>query len=183
MEKDKELEEKRNNSIKTQKEELSNIINNNTKNIEQLKTTYQILIDDKDNRIKELEEEIISYEKEIDKIKEDNDKLKNECRKDKILSEAEVNNLKNQKIELQCLLEHGSSNNSLISLNNKDEKVKKMENELNIKNKQIILLTQNHENDLKELNLSIEMLKQKILQLEQENTSLTKTKNKEKINE
>ena len=168
IEKDKELEDKRFNSIKTQKEELSNIINNNTKNIEQLKTTYQILIDDKDNRIKELEEEIISYEKEIDTIKEENDKLKNECRKDKILSEAEVNNLKNQKIELQCLLEHSGSNNSLIVLNNKDEQVKKMENELNIKNKQIILLTQNHENDLKELNLSIEILKQKILQLEQE---------------
>ena len=173
MEKDKELEEKRNNSIKTQKEELSNIINNNTKNIEQLKTTYQILIDDKDNRIKELEEEIISYEKEIDTIKEENDKLKNECRKDKILSEAEVNNLKNQKIELQCLLEHSGSNNSLINLNNKDEQVKKMENELNIKNKQIILLTQNHENDLKELNLSIEKLKQKIIQL-QENEESTK---------
>ena len=168
MEKDKELEEKRNNSIKTQKEELSNIINNNTKNIEQLKTTYQILIDDKDNRIKELEEEIISYEKEIDTIKEENDKLKNDSRKDKILSEAEVNNLKNQKIELQCLLEHGGSNNSLMNINNKDENLKKMENELNIKNKQIILLTQNHENDLKELNLSIEILKQKILQLEQE---------------
>ena len=168
MEKDKELEEKRNNSIKTQKEELSNIINNNTKNIEQLKTTYQILIDDKDNRIKELEEEIISYEKEIDTIKEENDKLKNDSRKDKILSEAEVNNLKNQKIELQCLLEHGGSNNSLMNINNKDENLKKIENELNIKNKQIILLTQNHENDLKELNLSIEILKQKILQLEQE---------------
>lgn len=126
IEKDKELEDKRFNSIKTQKEELSNIINNNTKNIEQLKTTYQILIDDKDNRIKELEEEIISYEKEIDTIKEENDKLKNECRKDKILSEAEVNNLKNQKIELQCLLEHSGSNNSLINLNNKDEQVKKM---------------------------------------------------------
>ena len=171
--KDKELEDKRFNSIKTQKEELSNIINNNTKNIEQLKTTYQILIDDKDNRIKELEEEIISYEKEIDTIKEENDKLKNECRKDKILSEAEVNNLKNQKIELQCLLEHSGSNNSLINLNNKDEQVKKMENELNIKNKQIILLTQNHENDLKELNLSIEKLKQKIIQL-QENEESTK---------
>ena len=167
IEKDKELEDKRFNSIKTQKEELSNIINNNTKNIEQLKTTYQILIDDKDNRIKELEEEIISYEKEIDTIKEENDKLKNECRKDKILSEAEVNNLKNQKIELQCLLEHSGSNNSLINLNNKDEQVKKMENELNIKNKQIILLTQNHENDLKELNLSIEKLKQKIIQLQE----------------
>ena len=173
IEKDKELEDKRFNSIKTQKEELSNIINNNTKNIEQLKTTYQILIDDKDNRIKELEEEIISYEKEIDTIKEENDKLKNECRKDKILSEAEVNNLKNQKIELQCLLEHSGSNNSIINLNNKDEQVKKMENELNIKNKQIILLTQNHENDLKELNLSIEKLKQKIIQL-QENEESTK---------
>ena len=178
MEKDKELEEKRNNSIKAQKEELSNIINNNTKNIEQLKTTYQILIDDKDNRIKELEEEIISYEKEIDTIKEENDKLKNDCRKDKILSEAEVNNLKNQKIELQCLLEHGGSNNSLINISNKDENLKKMENELNIKNKQIILLTQNHENDLKELNLSIQMLKQKILQLEEEN-SINKEKNNE----
>ena len=178
MEKDKELEEKRNNSIKAQKEELSNIINNNTKNIEQLKTTYQILIDDKDNRIKELEEEIISYEKEIDTIKEENDKLKNDCRKDKILSEAEVNNLKNQKIELQCLLEHGGINNSLINISNKEKKKKKMENELNIKNKQIILLTQNHENDLKELNLSIQMLKQKILQLEEE-SSINKEKNNE----
>ena len=178
MEKDKELEEKRNNSIKTQKEELSNIINNNTKNIEQLKTTYQILIDDKDNRIKELEEEIISYEKEIDILKEEKEKLKSECRKDKILSEAEVNNLKNQKIELQCLLEQGNSGNNLINIYNKEEKekIKKMENEINIKNKQITLLTQNHENDLKELNLAIEMLKQKILQLEEENNNIISNK-------
>ena len=137
--------------IKSEKEELNNIIINNNKNIEQLKTTYQLLIDGKEARIKELEEEIISYEKEIDTLKEEIDKLKSDCRKDKILSEAEVNNLKNQKIELQCLLEQGS-NNSLLNINNKEdkEKIKKMENEINIKNKQIILLTQNHENDLKE---------------------------------
>ena len=36
-----------------------------------------------------------------------------------------------------------------------------------------MLLTQNHENDLKELNLSIEKLKQKIIQL-QENEESTK---------
>ena len=170
-EKDELLEEKSNNSIKSQKEELSNIINNNTKNIEQLKQTYQILIDDKDHRIKELEEEIITYEKEIDKIKEENDKLKSECRKDKILSEAEVNNLKNQKIELQCLLEQKGGNN--IFIKDDKEKIDKMQNEINIKNKQIILLTQNHENDLKELNLAIEMLKQKILQLEEEKNVLS----------
>ena len=170
-EKDGLLEEKSNNSIKSQKEELSNIINNNTKNMEQLKQTYQILIDDKDNRIKELEEEIISYEKEIDKIKEENDKLKSECRKDKILSEAAVNNLKNQKIELQCLLEQKGGNN--IFIKDDKEKINKMQNEIIIKNKQIILLTQNHENDLKELNLAIEMLKQKILQLEEEKNILS----------
>jgi len=180
-EKDKEIENKNANTIKSEKDELKNIIINNTKNIEQLKTTYQLLIDGKDNRIKELEEEIIVYEKEIDELKEENDKLKAECRKDKILSEAEVNNLKNQKIELQCLLEQGGSNNSLINLNNKEdkEKIKKMENEINIKNKQIILLTQNHENDLKELNLAIEMLKHKIIQLEEENNNLSSVNNKE----
>ena len=181
VEKDQEIEDKRANLIKSEKDELNNIIMNNTKNMEQLKTTYQLLIDGKDNRIKELEEEIALYEKEIDILKEENNKLKTECRKDKILSEAEVNNLKNQKIELQCLLEQGGSGNNLINIHNKEdkEKIKKMENELNIKNKQIILLTQNHENDLKELDLAIEMLKHKIIQLEEENTSLSSVINKE----
>ena len=180
IEKDQQIEEKRSNMIKSEKEELNNIIINNNKNIEQLKTTYQLLIDGKEARIKELEEEIISYEKEIDTLKEEIDKLKSDCRKDKILSEAEVNNLKNQKIELLCLLEQGS-NNSLLNINNKEdkEKIKKMENEINIKNKQIILLTQNHENDLKELNLAIEMLKHKIIQLEEENNSLSSEINKD----
>ena len=181
IEKDRQIEDKRSCVIKSEKDELNNIIINNTKNIEQLKTTYQLLIDGKDIRIKELEEEILNYEKEIDILKEENDKLKSECRKDKILSEAEVNNLKNQKIELQCLLEQGGSNNSLISMNNKEDKerIKKMENEINIKNKQIILLTQNHENDLKELNLAIEMLKHKIIQLEEENNCLSLEINKD----
>ena len=138
--------------------------------MEQLKTVYQLLIDGKDNRIKELEEEIISYEKEIELLKDEINNLKSECRKDKILSEAEVNNLKNQKIELQCLLEQGGggSNNTLLNMTSltandtfDKERTIKLENEIKIKNKQILLLTQNHENDLKELNLAIEMLKQK----------------------
>ena len=105
--------------MQNQKDELNNVIQNNTKNLEQLKTIYQLLIDGKDNRIKELEEEIISYEKEIELLKEENNNLKNECRKDKILSEAEVNNLKNQKIELQCLLEQGGgSSNTLLNMTN-----------------------------------------------------------------
>ena len=177
-EKDREIEEKHINSMKNQKEDLNNIILNNNKNLEQLKATYQLLIDGKDTRIKELEEEIISYEKEIDTLKEENSKLKNEYRKDKILSVAEVNNLKNQKMELQCLLEQGNSNNNLINMNNNNDKIKKLENEINIKNKQIILLTQNHENDLKELNLAIEMLKHKISQLEEENSSLSERNKK-----
>ena len=102
--------------------------------------------------------------------------------KDKILSEVEVNNLKNQKMELQCLLEQGGSNNNTllnmanittINDNSDKEKIIKLENEIKIKNKQIMLLTQNHENDLKELNLAIEMLKQKISQLEEENICLS----------
>ena len=182
LEKDQEIDEIRNNYLKTQKDELNNVIKNNTKNLEQLKTVYQLLIDGKDNRIKELEEEIISYEKEIELLKDEINNLKSECRKDKILSEAEVNNLKNQKIELQCLLEQGAggSSNTLLNMTSftandsyDKEKVIKLENEIIRKNKQISILTQNHENDLKELNLSIEMLKQKISQLEEENTSLS----------
>ena len=186
LQKDQELEEIRNISTKNQKDELNNVIQNNTKNLEQLKSIYQLLIDGKDNRIKELEEEIISYEKEIELLKEENNKLKIECRKDKILSEAEVNNLKNQKIELQCLLEQGGSNNTLLNMTNignndssEKEKIIKLENEIKIKNKQIMLLTQNHENDLKELNLAIEMLKQKISQLEEENICLSARNKKE----
>ena len=184
LEKEQEIEDLQNNSLKNQKEELNNVIQNNNKNLEQLKTIYQLLIDGKDNRIKELEEEIISYEKEIELLKEENNNLKNECRKDKILSEAEVNNLNNQKIELQCLLEQGVGNNSTIlnmtNLTSNDnidkERVIKLENEIKIKNKQILLLTQNHENDLKELNLDIELLKQKIFQLEEENICLSSRK-------
>ena len=188
IEKEKELEEIKNLCTKNQKDELNNIIQNNNKNLEQLKNIYQLLIDGKDNRIKELEEEIISYEKELEILKEENNNLKNECRKDKILSEAEVNNLKNQKIELQCLLEQGGgSSNTLLNLtnisyndNNSDkEKIIKLENEIQIKNKQIMLLTQNHENYLKELNLAIEMLKQKISQLEEENICLSARNKKE----
>ena len=187
LQKDQELEEIRNISVKNQKDELNNVIQNNTKNLEQLKSIYQLLIDGKDNRIKELEEEILAYEKEIEILKEENNNLKNECRKDKILSEAEVNNLKNQKIELQCLLEQGGgSSNTLLNMtsvqdNTDKEKIIKLENEIKIKNKQILLLTQNHENDLKELNLAIEMLKQKISQLEEENTCLS-ARNREEDN-
>ena len=187
LQKDQELEEIRNISVKNQKDELNNVIQNNTKNLEQLKSIYQLLIDGKDNRIKELEEEILAYEKEIESLKEENNNLKNECRKDKILSEAEVNNLKNQKIELQCLLEQGGgSSNTLLNMtsvqdNTDKEKIIKLENEIKIKNKQILLLTQNHENDLKELNLAIEMLKHKISQLEEENTCLS-ARNREEDN-
>ena len=188
LEKDEEIEKIRNDSMQNQKDELNNVIQNNTKNLEQLKTIYQLLIDGKDNRIKELEEEIISYEKEIELLKEENNNLKNECRKDKILSEAEVNNLKNQKIELQCLLEQGGgSSNTLLNMTNitsndnvDKEKIINLENEIKIKNKQIMLLTQNHENDLKELNLAIEMLKQKISQLEEENICLSARNKKDK---
>ena len=188
LEKDEEIEKIINDLMQNQKDELNNVIQNNTKNLEQLKTIYQLLIDGKDNRIKELEEEIISYEKEIELLKEENNNLKNECRKDKILSEAEVNNLKNQKIELQCLLEQGGgSSNTLLNMTNitsndnvDKEKIIKLENEIKIKNKQIMLLTQNHENDLKELNLAIEMLKQKISQLEEENICLSARNKKDK---
>ena len=109
---------------------------------------------------------------------------------EKIVSEAEVNNLKNQKIELQCMLEHGGgSSNTLLNItgiSNNDisnkEKIMKLENEINIKNQQITLLSQNHENDLKELNLAIVMFKQKISKLEEENNCLS-ARNKKENNE
>ena len=170
---EKEIENLRNNSINNQKEELNNIIQNNSKNLEQLKTIYQLLIDNKDNRIKELEEEILSHEKEIENLNEEIKNLRNETRKEKIILEAKINNLKNEKMELQCLLEHGGNssrrNSVLQEKDGENEKINKLESEIKVKNEQIILLTQNHENDLKELNLMIEMLKQKIAELEEEN--------------
>ena len=77
-------------------------------------------------------------------------------------------------MELQCLLENGGNNSNRKNsiLQEKDgetEKIDKLESEIKVKNEQIILLTKNHENDLKELNLAIEMLKQKIAELEEEN--------------
>ena len=124
-----EIDNLKNNSINHQKEELNNIIQNNTKNLEQLKTIYQLLIDNKDNRIKELEEEIISHEKEIENLKEEIKNLKNESRKEKIILEAEVNNLKNEKMELQCLLENGgnNSNRKNSTLQEKDGETEKIQ--------------------------------------------------------
>ena len=77
-------------------------------------------------------------------------------------------------MELQCLLENGGNNsnrkNSITQeKDGETEKIDKLESEIKVKNEQIILLTKNHENDLKELNLAIEMLKQKIAELEEEN--------------
>ena len=60
--------------------------------------------------------------------------------------------------------------------------IKNLENEIDIKNKQINLLTKNHENDLKELNLAIEMLKHKIIQLEEENNKADKNIDNQELN-
>ena len=51
--------------------------------------------------------------------------------------------------------------------------MEKGKDEINEKNKQINLITENHQNDLNELNTSIILLKSKIAKLQEENISLS----------
>ncbi len=154
---------------------LKETYNTNLKNI---KDTYEILIEEKNKKIEELNEENINFEKELENLKSSLMKINNDNRKKNILNEATINKLENEKKRLTLKYENiNEINDKSINDNNdiKDYKlvIEKLNKEIEEKNNYIELITQNHKNDLNELNSLIIDLKSKIAVLQEENDNLT----------
>ena len=82
--------------------------NSNLKNI---KDTYEILIEEKNKKIEELNEENINFEKELEELKSTLMKINNDTRKKNILTEATINKLENEKKRLTLQMEDLSESN------------------------------------------------------------------------
>ena len=154
---------------------LKETYNTNLKNI---KDTYEILIEEKNKKIEELNEENINFEKELENLKSSLMKINNDNRKKNILNEATINKLENEKKRLTLKYENiNEINDKTINDNNdiNDYKlvIEKLNKEIEEKNNYIELITQNHKNDLNELNSLIIDLKSKIAVLQEENDYLT----------
>ena len=154
---------------------LKETYNTNLKNI---KDTYEILIEEKNKKIEELNEENINFEKELEHLKSSLMKINNDNRKQNILTEATINKLENEKKRLTLKYENiNEINDKTINDNNdiNDYKlvIEKLNKEIEEKNNYIELITQNHKNDLNELNSLIIDLKSKIAVLQEENDYLT----------
>ena len=76
--------------------------NSNLKNI---KDIYEILIEEKNKKIEELNEENINFEKELEELKSILMKINNDTRKKNILTEATINKLENEKKRLTLQME------------------------------------------------------------------------------
>ena len=157
---------------------LKETYNNNLKNI---KETYEILIEEKNKKIEELNEENINFEKELEHLKSSLMKINNDNRKQNILTEATINKLENEKKRLTLKYEKINEINEINDKNNLDVNenkeykliIEKLNKQIEEKNNQIELTTQNHKNDLNELNSLIVDLKTKIAELQEENDYLT----------
>ena len=82
--------------------------NSNLKNI---KDIYEILIEEKNKKIEELNEENINFEKELEELKSTLMKINNDTRKKNILTEATINKLENEKKRLTLQMEDLSESN------------------------------------------------------------------------
>ena len=154
---------------------LKETYNNNLKNI---KETYEILIEEKNKKIEELNEENINFEKELENLKSSLMKINNDNRKQNILTEATINKLENEKKRLTLKYEKINEINDKNNIDDNDNKeykliIEKLNKQIEEKNNQIELTTQNHKNDLNELNSLIVDLKTKIAELQEENDYLT----------
>ena len=154
---------------------LKETYNNNLKNI---KETYEILIEEKNKKIEELNEENINFEKELELLKSSLMKINNDNRKQNILTEATINKLENEKKRLTLKYEKINEINDKNNIDDNDNKeykliIEKLNKQIEEKNNQIELTTQNHKNDLNELNSLIVDLKTKIAELQEENDYLT----------
>ena len=168
---------------------FQNLKDNYNSNLKNIKDTYEILIEEKNKKIEELNEENINFEKELEELKSTLMKINNDTRKKNILTEATINKLENEKKRLTLQMEDlsesnddkkNSDNSSIITevntLKNENNEYKniieKLNKQIEEKNSQIELTTQNHKNDLNELNSLIIDLKSKIAELQEENDNL-----------
>ena len=201
------------------------------KNLNEIKETFANIIKDKNETIEKMTKETIELNIEINELKEKVANFETEYRKQNILYESSLSNLKNEKMSLELQIKNligskegkGEENNEekdikikklnafienqkiqikhlneiIVSkdkifetinsnINEKNENnfnqeeveelknmISKLKDEINEKNKQIHLITENHQNDLNELNTSIILLKSKIAKLQEENISLS----------
>ena len=105
-------------------------------------------------------------------------KINNDNRKQNILTEATINKLENEKKRLTLKYEKINEINDKNNIDDNDNKeykliIEKLNKQIEEKNNQIELTTQNHKNDLNELNSLIVDLKTKIAELQEENDYLT----------
>ena len=205
------------------------------KNLSEIKQTYTDIVNDKNQSIEKLTKDNITLNTEINELKEKVANFETDYRKQKIVYESSISNLKNEKVSLELKLKNVTNDSSGNVVNNNDneyeDKIKKLnafienqkiqikhlneiiiskdkifetinsnssnatnsdtieqlqnklledsrtinklKQEINEKNNQIALITDNHQNDLNELNTSIILLKSKIAQLQEENISLS----------
>ncbi len=168
---------------------FQNLKDSYNSNLNNIKNTYELLIEEKNKKIEELNEENINFEKELEELKSTLMKINNDTRKKNILTEATINKLENEKKRLTLQIEDlsesnderkNSDNSSIITevntLKNENNEYKniidKLNKQIEEKNYQIELTTQNHKNDLNELNSLIIDLKSKIAELQEENDNL-----------
>ena len=205
------------------------------KNLSEIKQTYTDIVNDKNQSIEKLTKDNITLNTEINELKEKVANFETDYRKQKIVYESSISNLKNEKVSLELKLKNVTNDSSGNVVNNNDneyeDKIKKLnafienqkiqikhlneiiiskdkifetinsnssnatnsdtieqlqnklledsrtinklKQEINEKNNQIALITDNHQNDLNELNTSIILLKSKIAKLQEENISLS----------
>ena len=194
-EKNKEIDIINDNKIN---EYFNNLKENYQKNIKNIKSTYEQIIKEKENENNILNENNNEFEKEVYELRANLLKISNEYRTKHILIETKINNLENEKKNLEIQIENLNNENEdkdnkkeninsnninndfneeIISLKQKNENleiiVENLNKQIEEKNNHINIITKNHQEDLNELNASIMVLKTKIAQLQEENESLS----------
>ncbi len=194
-EKNKEIDIINDNKIN---EYFNNLKEDYQKNIKNIQNTYEQIIKEKENENNILNENNNEYEKEVYELRANLLKISNEYRTKHILIETKINNLENEKKNLEIQIENLNNENEdkdnkkeninsnninndfneeIISLKQKNENleiiVENLNKQIEEKNNHINIITKNHQEDLNELNASIMVLKTKIAQLQEENESLS----------
>ena len=144
---------------------FQNLKDSYNSNLNNIKNTYELLIEEKNKKIEELNEENINFEKELEELKSTLMKINNDKRKKNILTEATINKLENEKKRLTLQMEDlsesnderkNNDNSSIITevntLKNENFEYKsiidKLNKQIEEKNYQIELTTQNHQKNI-----------------------------------
>ena len=145
-------------------------------NVNNIKSTFQEIINNKDETITNLTHSLEELSKELNELKDIKAKIETDFRKEKMMHESVVTELKNEKERLEVKIKN-KDNECSSARESKSEIdlhiVNKLKDEIEEKNAKIKELTVNHQNDLNELNTQIVLLKANISKLQEENISLS----------